>query len=136
MTKFEVISDRDRALEFCRSFFPLGDSSTHGICLQRDGQTIAATLYQDFNGSNIWAHTAGQPGTPWMKRHYLHEIFKYPFHTLEVRRVSLWIDANNLASRRFAENLGFVHEATLRGAGRGGLDATLYCMFREWCRFA
>jgi len=137
MARHEIVADREAAIEFCRPYFQVGDdSSIKGICLLRDGQVIAATLYHDYNGANIWAHITGTPGARWLTREYLFEIFAYPFRQLGVKRVSLWIETNNLSSRQFAEKLGFVHEATLRGAGRGGLDATIYCMFREWCRWA
>ncbi len=137
MSRLEVVSDRERALKHCEEYFSIGDdTSIKGICLLRDGEVVAATLYQDYNGSNIWAHIAGSPGTNWVNRVFLREIFAYPFRQLKVQRISLWIEANNLASRRFAEKLGFKHETTLRAAGRGGLDATIYCMFRDWCRWA
>lgn len=132
----EVISDPLRAYVHCRKHFGVHPTETmKGICLVKDGATLAASLYDEYNGSNIWMHCAGTPGKPWLNRDFLYWSFHYPFVQLGVRRISLWIESTNQPSRRFAEHLGFKHEATLAEAGRDGVDACIYSMFRNDCRY-
>lgn len=106
-----------------------------GLILRRNDETIAAVIFDAFNGQNIFMHCAGQ-GKNWLNRHFLHEAFKHPFVTLGAKRVTLWIDKSNVASRRFAQHLGFTQEATLERAGTFGGDVVIYRMFRESCRYA
>jgi RimJ/RimL family protein N-acetyltransferase len=97
---------------------------------------IAAAGYENYNGHNVFGHIASDASGRWLTRHFLHEAFKYPFHTLGVERISTWVEANNVPSRRFCTNLGFTAEAVLQKAGRGGVDVIIYRMFRSECRYA
>ena len=131
-----MASDRARARAFLEGFFSFARMSDEkGICLLRDGEVIAATMYYNWNGSNIWMHTACRPGRRSLTRDYIRWCFHYPFVQLNANRVSAWVHANNLASRRFVEHLGFEHEATLEGAGQDGVDALVYRLFRDQCRY-
>jgi RimJ/RimL family protein N-acetyltransferase len=102
----------------------------------RDGEVIAAAGYTQYNGANIWGHIASDGSGHWLTRHFLHETFKYPFVTLGVGRMTVWVEADNYPSRRFTTNLGFTAEAVLQKAGRGGVDVLIYRMFRQECRYA
>lgn len=105
------------------------------IGLERDGQLVAGVIYEGFNGHNVWMHVAAEPGARWMTRAYLRYCFRYPFWEMGVRRISGYVDASNLAARKMDEHLGFVPEATLRGAAHDGGDVIVYVMRREHCRF-
>jgi RimJ/RimL family protein N-acetyltransferase len=134
---YAVVPDTEAAYGFCSEFFPVGRTDDmKGICLERDGKLIAAVLYDQFNGQNVFMNVAAVAGKNWLNKHFLHEAFKHPFVTLGVGRITLWIDATNIPSRRFALKLGFTEEAKLRGAARDGTDVVLYRMFREECRYA
>ena len=102
--------------------------------LDPDKGIIAGVLYQDFNGANIVAHIAAEPGARWMTRHFLWAIFDYPFNQLGVRRITGQVAAKNIQARQFDEHLGFVAEATLKDALPDD-DLLLYCMRRENCRW-
>lgn len=136
-TVFDVVSDVEAAYEFCTKFFAVGHSAQmKGLVLRRHGETIAAVIFNEFNGQNIFMHCAAEPGKKWLNRHFLHEAFKHPFVTLSAQRITLWIEKSNVASRKFALHLGFKHEATLERAGILGGDVAIYRMFREDCRYA
>lgn len=114
---------------------PVFRDDTKGIVVRRDGQVMGCALYTDYSPNNLFAHIAGTPGKRWMTREFLHEIFKYPFLTAGVQRITAWIDANNERSIRLVEHFGFEREATLRRAGNEGGDVHLYVMFKEGCRY-
>lgn len=131
------MSDAVRAYNFCSKFFPVTRTEWQkGLCQLRDGEVIAAVLYDECNGSNLWMHVAGEPGRRWLTRSFLHWAFHYPFEQVGVKRISAWVEANNMDSRNFCEHVGFVREATLKYAGRDGVDVYIYTMFREACRYA
>ncbi len=106
-----------------------------GIGLERDGDLVAGVLYESFNGANIWMHVAAVPGSRWLTRDFLKYAFHYPFVELGCKRISGWVEADNFAAQKFDEHLGFVHESTLEGAGRRGVDVFIYRMKREECRY-
>ena len=133
---YEVVSDADGAYEFvCRSAPVYASSWQAGIVLKKDGVITAATLYHEYNGSNLFIHAAGTPGTNWLTREMLYWTFHYPFVQLGCRRVTAWVEANNIRSRRFTEKIGWTREARLTAAGRDGVDVLLYKMMREDCRY-
>lgn len=136
MSTFAVVPDLEAAYAFTQEFFPVGRSTDmKGLCLVREGETIAAVLYEQFNGQNIFMHCAATPGKKWLNRHFLYEAFKHPFLTLGANRITLWIHNDNIPSRRFAQHLGFTQEAKLSGAGEQGQDVVIYRMFRRDCRY-
>ena len=107
-----------------------------GLCQLQDDEVIAAVVYDEYNGQNIFMHVAARPGRRWMTRQFLHTAFHYPFVQLGVQRITGWVEASNLDARKFDEHLGFRHEATLIKAAPDGGDVCLYVMHREWCRYA
>lgn len=134
---FAVVSDRDLAYSFCTQFFGLGRTDgQRGLIQVRDGETIAAVVYDHWNGPNIFMHVAAKPGRKWLNRHFLHEAFKVPFVQLGCRRASAWVDASNHDSNRFISHLGFTAEGRMAGAAEDGGDVVIYRLFREQCRYA
>ena len=99
---------------------------------ERDGQIVGGVVYDNFRGASICMHVAGSDGH-WMSREFLRAVFGYPFDQLGVKKVLGTVDSPNVAAQQFDEHLGFVLEATLRDAGRGG-DLLIYSMTRAQCR--
>lgn len=133
----EVRADRDASFAFlCQFYEPHRSDEQTGLVLIKNGETVAAVTYDEYNGHNIFMHVAGKPGSRWMTRWFLHEAFKYPFISLGVSRITGWVEANNIDARRFVTHLGFKQEATLHGAASDGGDVILYVMFKEDCRYA
>lgn len=135
-TAYEVKSDAEGAYRFLTQFFPL-ERTEHmkGIVQERDGEVIAAALYVEFNGTNVFVHLAGMPGRKWLTRDFLYWGFHYPFEQLKCKRITCWVEADNKDSQRFCEHIGWKHEATLQGIGRNGVDVLIYRMFREDCKY-
>jgi RimJ/RimL family protein N-acetyltransferase len=134
---YAVISDANAAYAFVTSYYDIGRTAQmRGLCQVRDGEIIAAVIYDDYNGQNVFCHIASDGSKRWMTRHFLHEIFKYPFRTLGCGRITLWIDATNIDSIKFVTNLGFRREAVLESAGKDAHDVLIYRMFRRECRYA
>jgi hypothetical protein len=134
--RHEVVADEDAAFNFIKGFIPINPSfQQKGIVLRVDGEIIAALLYVEYNGSNVFCHIAGKPGRRWLNRDFLFWAFSYPFDQLGCRRITGWVEEDNAESRRFLENIGFSIEARLKGAGVHGQDVLLYRMLRSECRF-
>lgn len=137
MASFAVVSDAELAYAFCHEYLRIGRTEQQkGLVQLRDGEPVAAVVYDDFNGWNVMMHIAARPGVKWLNRHFLHEGFKYPFVTLGAKRITGWVEANNSAARKFDEHLGFTREAKLVRAGSSGQDVIIYRMLREECRYA
>ena len=105
------------------------------IGLRKDGELVAAAVYEGFNGRNMWVHLAGVPGQRWMTRDFLRAGFAYPFLVCGVQRLSGYVNSSNLAARRLNEHFGYRVEATLKGAAPDGGDVLIYVMWRKDCRY-
>ncbi len=134
--RWTLTGDLYRVLEFFNSKTSLPESAgMNAIGLERDGALVAATVYEGFNGANVWVHLAAEPGAKWMTRGYLRYCFHYPFNELGVQRLSGYVDASNVNAIRLNEHLGYQREAVLKGAGVNGADVILYVMHKSDCRF-
>lgn len=137
MATYAVVADREAAYAFVCRFYQIGRTEQmKGLCQVRNGDVIAAVIFDDFNGSNVFMHVAAEPGKRWLTRHFLHEAFKHPFVTLKARRITLWVDEMNVVCRKFVLHLGFTPEAVLEQAAAGGGDVIIYRMLRGECRYA
>lgn len=136
MSKHEVKSDAEGAFHFLTQFFPLVRTADQkGIVQVRGGEIIAAALYVEFNGTNVFVHLAGKPGRRWLTRDFLFWGFHFPFIQMGCSRITCCVDACNADSRRFVEHIGWKYEATLKGAGVNGVDVRIYKMLREDCKY-
>ena len=97
-----------------------------------DGKLTAGVLYEDFSGSNVVCHIAGEGY--WASRAFLWLIFDYPFNQLKVKRITCPVYSTNEQSIRLVQRMGFKIEATLSQAIPGG-DLILFCMFRNECKY-
>jgi RimJ/RimL family protein N-acetyltransferase len=132
----QIVINTGRVLQFVqeRCFVPAAQNMM-GIGLEEDGSLIAGVLYDGYNEQNVWMHVAAIPGRRWLNRAYLQYCFDYPFNIMKVKRISGWVEEDNVEARRFDEHLGFKHECTLKGAGKNGVDVLIYAMWRDQCRF-
>jgi len=129
--------DFERVLPFVKQCLP-GFARVEGarsIGLRQHGELVAGVIYEGINAHNLWMHVAARPGARWLTRRYLEVCFQYPFNVCGVDRVSGYVDASNIAARRFDEHLGFKEEARLKGAAQDGGDVILYVMRRSECRY-
>ncbi|MFJ0379149.1 GNAT family N-acetyltransferase [Bordetella bronchiseptica] len=98
-----------------------------------NGKIVAGVLYEEFNGTNVFCHIAGD-GRGWLSRNFLSIIFDYPFRQLKVKRITGVVASSNEAARKFDEHLGFELEAILLGAHPDG-DLLVYKMTADKCRW-
>lgn len=98
----------------------------------KDGQIVGAVLYENFNGTNVVCHIAGEGR--WLNRRLLSIIFDYPFKQLKAKRITVVVAQSNAASRRLVEHLGFELEAILHDAHPDG-DLRVYKMMADQCRW-
>lgn len=103
------------------------------IALIKDGQIIACVGYDNYNGSSIRMHVAGE-GKKWMTREYLRICFWYPFEQLKVKKIIGLVDSTNKQALNFDKHLGFIEEHVIKEAGQIG-DLHILTMTREQCRF-
>lgn len=133
----ELEFDTNEVLPFMHAFLPgfVQVDGMSAIGLRKDGELVAASVYEGFNGHNVWVHLAAVPGRHWLNRTFLYAAFAYVFVQLGCERISGYVEASNLDARRFDEHIGFREEARLKGAAKDGGDVILYVMWRKDCRY-
>ena len=102
------------------------------IGLVKGGEIQAGVLYEDFSGSNIVCHIAGQGG--WASRSFLALIFHYPFVQLGAKRITAPVGSTNVTSINLVCRMGFELECTLDQAIPEG-DLHLFRMWRHDCKY-
>lgn len=133
--RYSVEVDNEGGFEFINRFFKVYRSEWQkSIVQKRDGEIVAAVLYQDFNSSNVFVHLAAEPGKRWGTKEFLYWTMHYPFEQLGCKRLTGWVESDNEAAWKFDEHLGFKREAVLKGAGQHGQDVYVYVMHREDCK--
>ena len=110
--------------------------TTIGVVL--DDALIAGTVFYQYranpHGGTIEVCFAAE--TPrWCTRRVLGALFAYPFRQIKVARLQAACARKNKKSRRLLEGLGFKMEGVCRRAWDGSLDAVLYSMLPEECRW-
>ncbi len=108
--------------------------SGQAIGLHRNGELVAAVLYDSFNGRSVQMHVASDGSKSWMNKAFLLLAFDLPFNQWQVRKIIGLVDSTNLEARSFDENIGFHLEHVVTDAGPKG-DLLIYSMTRQQCRF-
>lgn len=106
-----------------------------GMGWRKNGDLIAGVIFENIGRHNAWVHVAGSPGAHWLNRRAVRVPFIYAFRVCSLSRLTGYIEASNLASRRFAEHLGFQPEAVLTGAAEDGGDVVIYVLWAKGCRY-
>ena len=97
-----------------------------------DGKLVAGVLYEDYTGTNVVCHIAGEGN--WASREYLNVIFDYPFNQLGVKRITTPVASHNVKSINLVTRMGFALECTLAQAIPDG-DLHLFRMWRSECKY-
>lgn len=104
-----------------------------GIGWELDGRLLAGAFFENHcPGRSITSHVALDTTTA--PRAWLAFCFRYVFDQLKVKKMIGIVDSTNEKAIRFDRRLGYVHEATIKDAGRHG-DSLIFTMTREQCRF-
>lgn len=103
------------------------------IGLVEDGQIIACVGFEDYNGSSIRMHVAGE-GKRWLTREYLRFCFWYPFEQLKVKKVIGLVDSSNEQALRFDRHLGMIEEGRIKDAAPNG-DLIIMTYTKQQCKY-
>lgn len=128
-----IVTDKDRIGRWvCERTGGLYEpTSAAAIGWEVDGELVAGTLYDQFNGRSICMHVAAEKP---VTRTFTRTCFDYPFNQLGVQKVIGLVDSTNDSALRFDLHLGFVEEARVKDAGKFG-DLILLTMTRQQCRW-
>lgn len=96
-----------------------------------DSGLIGGTVFNRYNGVNVWPHWAGEQGVDWMSKYFLACCFHYMFVKLGCVRITGAVDASNIHAMDVDLRLGFKPEAVLKGAAADGGDINLLVMWKS-----
>lgn len=97
-------------------------------------QMLGGCVFNNYRHPNIEA-TIATASPRWCTARILRAIFSYPFCQLGCTRLTAITEVMNQPARAFLYRLGFREEGTLRKAFPGGIDAVIYGMLAEECRW-
>jgi hypothetical protein len=97
-----------------------------------NGNLVAGALYEDWSGTNLVCHIAGDG--KWADRRFLSIIFDYPFNQLGAKRITAPVCSSNHKGIALVSKMGFNIEAKLLGATAKG-DLLLFSLFKDKCKF-
>lgn len=101
---------------------------------ERNGELVAAAVFNEYSGPDVCVHVAAIPGKRWLTREVLSAVFQYAFVQLGVRRVTSHIPAKNSESVRFNLHLGF-HLEGIKRDGWWDDDMLITGMLKSECRY-
>lgn len=106
---------------------------SQAIGLEKDGEIVAATVYEGWNGSVVKGHIAIDSKYG-MNKEFLKFNFKYVFDQLKARKLIGMVDSSNTEAMELDRNFGYVEEARIIDGTPTG-DLVIFTMTREQCRF-
>jgi RimJ/RimL family protein N-acetyltransferase len=98
---------------------------------ERSGKMVGAVVFDSFTPYECAMHVAVTGRIP---RSVVREVFRYPFVTARLRRITASVAESNQKSRDFIERWGFQLEGRKR-LGCGSEDELIYGLLRKECRF-
>ena len=105
--------------------------TSSSIGLQKDGQTVAGVIYENWNKASIFCHIAIEGR---LTKAYLKAIFDYPFNVCQVKKIIVPVVSNHVKSIKLVTNMGFTEEARIANGSQDG-DMIFLTMTKENCRF-
>lgn len=134
---FRVIYDQDdRLIPWAEQ--RIGEkfrSDARAIGQERDGQIVAAVVYDNFSNVDCNMHIASDGSGKWLTRELLVRAFAFPFIQCGFRRVTGLVPADNAEALKFDLHLGFEIEGRCREAMPDGSDVIVLGMLRRNCRY-
>ena len=100
------------------------------IGLEKDGQLVAGTVYENWNGRSVVCHIAWERVTPT----YVAAVYDYAYNVCGVDKIIGPISSNHTRALRLVRKMGFSEEARLKNAAPDG-DIVLMTLTPERCRF-
>lgn len=134
-------ADRD-IIEFVRQRIPQAQSgfASDAVALGvvRHGRLLGGAVfdqYTEFQGQANIVMSAAFDSPAWCTRKTMRRLYGYPFIQIGCRRMTTITRADNVAARSADERMGFIQEGVIRKYFPGDVDAILYGMLREECRW-
>lgn len=122
------------AMMICGARMDWGPSESLAV-LRDDGSLAAAVVYSEYRpGADVRASIAATRAD-WATRGVLRELFRYPFETLGVPRITILVSEKNEKSRKMVKKMGFSQEGVHPLAWEGRETALSYGMLRQDCRW-
>jgi RimJ/RimL family protein N-acetyltransferase len=115
------------AAETQGSFWP--ERST-AIGLEKDGELVAGTIFENWNGKSVVCHIAWHQMTP----AYVAAIYDYAYNVCNVDKIIGPISSNHTRALKLVSKMGFSEEARLKNAAPDG-DIVLMTQTPDKCRY-
>jgi hypothetical protein len=113
-------------------FSPFGGYYAMGAEL--NGELTCGVVIQSWTNTTAIAHLAVSKPTKLMAELFDHTV-AYVFGQMKLRRLTVYVDADNHKSLKLTSHLGFVDEAILEKAGDDGVDIHVRVLWPEnYCR--
>ena len=101
------------------------------IGLERDGQLVAGTVYENWNGKSVVCHIAWQRVTP----AYMAAVYDYAYNVANVDKIIGPISSNHTRALALVSKMGFSEEARIKGAAHDSGDIVLMTQTPDKCRY-
>ena len=105
------------------------DRST-AIGLEKDGQLVAGTVYEMWNGKSIVCHITWDQITP----AYLAAVYDYPYNVANVDKIIGPISSKHTRALKLVTKMGFSEEARIKNAAPDG-DIVFMTQTPDKCRY-
>lgn len=112
---------------------PISEPNT-SIGFIKDGSLVGGVTYSSYSGREIWAAIWVDDRSVWSRKN-LKTMFSYPFEECGVVSIRTIAAVTNTASMKMTEQLGFVREGLYRKYFPNDVDAQVWGMLREECKW-
>lgn len=99
--------------------------------LNSEGKLVGGFAVEGWNGQNAYVHQRQEGRT---SREFWYSMADWCFNQLGCKRITGPVAGSNERAIKLNENIGFKHEATLKGAAWDGTDLHLMVLWRDDCR--
>ena len=99
--------------------------------LERDGELVAGTIFENWNGRSVVCHIAWHRVTP----AYVAAVYDYAYNVANVDKIIGPISSNHTRALKLVSKMGFSEEARIKNAAHDSGDIVLMTQTPERCRY-
>jgi RimJ/RimL family protein N-acetyltransferase len=103
---------------------------SEAIGLEKDGELIAGTVYEMWNGRSVVCHIAWKR----INKAYLTAVYDYAYNVCNVDKIIGPISSNHTRALKLVTKMGFSEEARIKNAAPDG-DIVFMTQTLDKCRF-
>lgn len=107
----------------------------YAMAIIRSGQILGGVVFSDYRPNDSAWISIYTTDKHWCTAKCLKQIFGIGFDALHCRRLNALIRADNQNSISLSERCGFVREGKMRSYFADGVDALVFGMLRNECKF-